>query len=61
VCKGRCGPWAAQIWVAFLLLNDLFSDEPCTNDVCKFRCLLGADLPVMDYIQRITARCRARR
>src|SRR5215467_14257220 len=33
-----------QDGVAFLLLDDVFSDEPCANDVCKFRCLLGADL-----------------
>jgi hypothetical protein len=28
------------------LLQGLFSDEPRANDICKFRCLPGADLGV---------------
>src|SRR5262249_39488350 len=35
------------------LLDDLFSDEPCTNDVCKFRGLLGADLGVDNNLREI--------
>src|SRR5262249_241821 len=44
---------ATQDRVAFLLLDDLFSDEPCPNDVCKFRCLLGADLGVDNNLRVI--------
>jgi hypothetical protein len=44
---------ATQDRVTFFLLDDVFSDEPCTNDVCEFGGPFGADLGVDNNLRVI--------